>query len=60
MPKSLVVLLEDSHQEIKVPCHQAMESGDSVVAVDERRVAVARFKLRDVRRWYVKDDEPTK
>ena len=59
MAKTLIVVLEDSHQEVRIPCHQAMETGESVVAVDERRVALARFRLRDVRSWYVKEDEPT-
>jgi len=58
MSKTLIVVLEDSHQEVRIPCHQAMETGDTVIAVDDHRVALARFKLRDVRSWYVKDDEP--
>ena len=60
MSKTLIVVLEDSPQELRIPCHHAMETGDSVIAVDERRVALARFKLRDVRTWYLKDDEPKK
>jgi len=58
MPKTLIVVLEDSHQEVRIPCHQAMETGDTVIAIDERRVVLARFRLRDVRSWFLKEDEP--
>ena len=54
MAKTLVVILEDGSRELKTAeVEQAMEDGDSCVAYNADGQVMARFKLHDIRSWYL-------
>jgi hypothetical protein len=52
--RTLVIVLEQDRREIRVPeVARAAEITDSVVALDDKNCAMARFKKEDVRSWFV-------
>ena len=54
MAKTFVVILEAGN-EVRLPdVEEAVEEGgDSIVAYGENKVVKARFRMRDVRTWYL-------
>ena len=54
---TLVVLLDDGTERRISEIAKAVENNDAVVALNEHNYVKARFALRDVRSWYVEEDQ---
>jgi hypothetical protein len=54
---TLVVLLDDGTERRISEITRAVENNEAVVALNEHNYVKARFALRDVRSWYVEEDQ---
>jgi hypothetical protein len=54
---TLVVLLDDGTERRISEIVRAVENNEAVVALNEHNYVKARFALRDVRSWYVEEDQ---
>ena len=54
---TLIVILDDGTERRISEITRAVENNDAVVALNEQNHVKARFALRDVRSWYVEEDQ---
>jgi hypothetical protein len=54
---TLIVILDDGTERRIPDITRAAENNDAVVALNEHNHVKARFALRDVRSWYVEEDQ---
>jgi hypothetical protein len=54
---TLIVILDDGTERRIPEVIRAVENNDAVVALNEQNHVKARFALRDVRSWYVEEDQ---
>jgi hypothetical protein len=54
---TLVLILDDGTERRIPEVARAVENNDAVVALNEHNHVMARFALRDVRSWYVEDQQ---
>ena len=54
---TLVLILDDGTERRIPEVARAVENNDAVVALNEHNHVMARFALRDVRSWYVDDQQ---
>ena len=54
---TLIVILDDGTERRIAEVARAVENNEAVVALNEHNYVKARFALRDVRSWYVEEDQ---
>ena len=54
---TLIVILDDGTERRTPEITRAVENNGAVVALNEQNHVMARLALRDVRSWYVEEDQ---
>jgi hypothetical protein len=54
---TLIVILDDGTERRIAEVARAVENNEAVVALNEQNHVKARFALRDVRSWYIEEDQ---
>jgi hypothetical protein len=54
---TLILILDDGTERRISEITRAVENNDAVVALNENNHVKARFALRDLRSWYVEEDQ---
>jgi hypothetical protein len=57
MAHILVVVLQDGGHTKRILVEEAYEVGGSLVGVGAAKQVKARFNMKDIRSWYVEDEE---